>query len=217
MAAELHRVWGDYYAATGDGKRPARHTSRPSRLGGSPRAIRSSGRPGSAPTPDRPRSFSRQKQFDRAAEELRAWQREFPAEKLDGYLTLLSARYWAGRGKHAQAIAQAEQLQAVNPDSPYIDQLLYLAADSEMRLGPKGPRVGHAAFAVERLSRQPAGAEGEEADRDVGGKRQVEDRNRDCSRSQAAACGFARCSGNLRPCKLDYFLWAITIPCGIRD
>ena len=68
---------------------------------------------------------------------MQAWQRQFPAEKLDGYWTLLFARYWAGRGKYVQAIAQAEQLQAVNPDSPYIDQLLYLAADCEMRLGRK--------------------------------------------------------------------------------
>ena len=47
------------------------------------------------------------------------------------------ARYWAGRGKYAQAIAQSEQLQAVNPDSPYIDQVLLVAADSEMRRGRK--------------------------------------------------------------------------------
>ena len=81
--------------------------------------------------------FIKEKQFARAAEELDAWQRQFSAEKLDGYLTLLTARYWAGRGKHAQAIAQADRLLAVNPDSPYMDQLLLLAADSEMRLGRK--------------------------------------------------------------------------------
>ena len=31
-------------------------------------------------------------QWARALEELLAWQREFPAEKIDGYLTLLYAR-----------------------------------------------------------------------------------------------------------------------------
>ena len=33
--------------------------------------------------------FIKSNQFDRAAEELQAWQREFPGEKIDGYLTLL--------------------------------------------------------------------------------------------------------------------------------
>ena len=47
------------------------------------------------------------------------------------------ARYWSGRGKFAQAIAQAEQLRTVNPDSPYVDQLLLLAADCQMRMGRK--------------------------------------------------------------------------------
>jgi outer membrane protein assembly factor BamD (BamD/ComL family) len=52
-------------------------------------------------------------------------------------MTLLNARYWAGRGKYAQAIAQCEQLQTANPDSPYIDQLMFLSADCEMRRGRK--------------------------------------------------------------------------------
>ena len=34
-----------------------------------------------------------------------------------------------------QAIAQAEQLQAVSPDSPYIDQVLLLAANCEVKRG----------------------------------------------------------------------------------
>ena len=77
--------------------------------------------------------FIKTNQFDRAAEELQAWQREYPGEKINGYLTLLYARYWAARGKYAQAIAQAEQLQAVNPDSAYADQILFLAAECEVR------------------------------------------------------------------------------------
>ena len=81
--------------------------------------------------------FVKERQFGRAAAEIQAWQEEFPLEKVDGYLTLLYARCWAGRGKFAQAIAQSEQLLAVNPDSPYIDQLLLVAADSEMRQGRK--------------------------------------------------------------------------------
>ena len=81
------------------------------------------------------RKIIKQKEFGRAGKELQAWQSEYPTEKIEGYLPLLCARYWAGRGKYAQAIAQAEQLLAVNHDSPYVDQLLLLAADSEMRRG----------------------------------------------------------------------------------
>ncbi len=77
------------------------------------------------------------KQYVRAIEELWAWQRDFPSEKLDGYWTLLFARYWLGREKYAPAIAQAEQLQAVAPDSPYMDQLLYVAARCELYRGRK--------------------------------------------------------------------------------
>ena len=49
----------------------------------------------------------------------------------------MAARYWAGRGHWAQAVAQAEQLHTANPDSPYADQALYLAAESQMFLGQR--------------------------------------------------------------------------------
>ena len=79
--------------------------------------------------------YLKSNELDRAAAELHAWQREFPADKIDGYWTLLYARYWAGRGVYPQAIALCEQLLAVNPASPYIDQLLLLAADCELKRG----------------------------------------------------------------------------------
>jgi TolA-binding protein/PKD repeat protein len=135
-AAGLQRVWGDYYAAAGDG--PAARTAyvEADRLTGLNKRFseRTALRGAHARSAE---EFIKQKQFALAAEELQAWQREFPAEKIDGYLTLLYARYWFARGKYAQAIGQAEQLQAVNADSPYADQLLSLAAESELRLGHK--------------------------------------------------------------------------------
>jgi TolA-binding protein len=136
VAANLQRVWGDYYAATGDGKSARKAYLEAERLSGSARPLieTTATRGAHARSTE---EFVKQKLFARAAEEIQAWQREFPTEKMEGYLTLLCARYWAGRGKYAQAIAQAEQLQAVSPDSPYIDQLLLLAADSEMRRGRK--------------------------------------------------------------------------------
>ena len=136
VAAELHRVWGDYYASVGDGKSARKEYLEAERAAGSSKNFveRTAWLGAHARSTE---EFLKEKQYVRAIEELRAWQRDFPADKLDGYWTLLFARYWAGRGKYAQAIAQAEQLQAVNPDSPYIDQLLYLAAESEMRRGRK--------------------------------------------------------------------------------
>ena len=56
-------------------------------------------------------------------------------------MTLLCARYWAAREKYDQAIAQAGQLQAVNPDSAYTDQILLIAADCEIRRGHKDRAV----------------------------------------------------------------------------
>ncbi len=136
IAAKLERVWGDYYAATDDGKSARKAYVEAERLGGSTRpfAENTASRGAHARSTE---EFIQQKQFARAAEKIQAWQWEFPTAKIDGYLTLLYARYWAGRGKYAQAIAQSEQLQAVSPDSPYIDQVLFVAADSEMRRGRK--------------------------------------------------------------------------------
>jgi TolA-binding protein len=135
-AAALQRVWGDYYASTGDGK-AARNAYAAAELVIGPRRNFIERTAWKGAHSRSAEEFIKSNQFDRAAEELQAWQREFPGEKTDGYLTLLFARYWAAREKFAQAVAQAEQLQTANPDSPYADQILLLAADCESRLGRK--------------------------------------------------------------------------------
>jgi tetratricopeptide (TPR) repeat protein len=136
IAASLRRVWGDYYAATGDSKAARNAYTEAEQLVGNTRRLieKTASRGAHARSTE---EFINQKQFARAAEEIQSWQREFPTEKIDGYLTLLCARYWAGRGKYAQAVAQAEQLLAVSPDSPYIDQALFVSANSDMRRGRK--------------------------------------------------------------------------------
>lgn len=139
IAASLERVRGDYFAATGDGKAARTAYVDAEKIAGFAKPLVET----TATRGARTRSteeFIKQKELGRAAEELHAWQREFPTEKVEGQLTLLLARYWAARGKYAQAIALAEQLAAVNRDSPYIDQLMLLAADCEMRRGQK-PRA----------------------------------------------------------------------------
>ena len=123
--------------------------------------------------------FLRSGRYVRAVEELRAWQHEFPADKFDGYWSLLFARYWAARAKYAPAIAQAEQLQALNPDSPYIDRLLTSPPAAKSAAAEKTepwPR----SIASQGLPRQPAGATGEEGHRVAGGRKE-----------RIAACGFA--------------------------
>lgn len=134
VAATLQRVLGDYHAATGDGKAARKAYLEAQRILGNGRkfAEQAAWRGArSLSTED----YIKSGQFDRAVAELRAWQRDFPAEKIDGYLTLLLAQYQASRERYAAAIAQAEQLQAVNRDSPYVDQILLLAADCELKRG----------------------------------------------------------------------------------
>jgi TolA-binding protein len=133
-AAMFQRVWGDYYAAQGDGKDARAAYAKAEQLQGTVRNfIESTAWKGAHSRSAE--EFVKSDRFPEAAEELQAWQREYPGEKTGGYLTLLYAKYWAARRKYAQAIAQAEQLLAVNPDSAYADQALFLAADCESRLG----------------------------------------------------------------------------------
>jgi TolA-binding protein len=139
-AANLQRVWGDYCAAVGNGQaaRDAYLAAEQDAQSGRNFIQRSAWKGAYSRSTE---EFIKSGQLVRAAEELQAWQNEFPGEKIEGYLTLLLARYWAAREKYAQAVAQAEQLQAVNPDSSYADQILLLAADCELRRGRKDRAV----------------------------------------------------------------------------
>ena len=136
LAARLQRVWGDYYAATGNGKAARAAYHQAEKLQGSRRRYieRTAWRGAHSRSAE---EFIRTGQHARAADQLRKWQSEFPTEKIDGYLTLMQSRHWAGRKQYAQAIAQAEQLLCVNPDSSYADQLLLLAAECEQKRGRK--------------------------------------------------------------------------------
>jgi len=132
VASRLHRVWGDYYAATGDGEAAQKAYNQAEQLLGSTRshAERTAWQGAHSRSTE---EFLRTGQWDRALEHMRLWQQEFPAQKIDGCVALAYARYWAGREKYAQAVAQAEQLLTLNAGSPYADQLLWLAADCELK------------------------------------------------------------------------------------
>ena len=134
VASRLHRVWGDYYAASGDGQNARKSYNEAESVLASTRThIERTAWQGAHSRSTE--QFLKSGELDRAARQLRAWQDEFPAEKIDGYLNLVLARYWAGRGEYAQCVALADVQLAVNPDSPHIDQLLVLVADCEVKRG----------------------------------------------------------------------------------
>lgn len=153
VVSRLHRIWGDYYALIGDGARARDNYAEASRFLPSERshAERTAWRGAHSRSAEQ---FLKSGRYDRAAEELRAWQNEFPMDKLDGYLNLLFSRYWIGRENYAAAVAQSDQLLAINPASPYADRLLALAAEAE----EKRDRVDRALATLQSLLRDYPGS-----------------------------------------------------------
>ncbi|HKI33986.1 MAG TPA: PKD domain-containing protein [Gemmataceae bacterium] len=134
LTGRLQRLWGDWHARGGDREKARAAYERAAaclttrRSAAEQNAWRGSfSRSAEA--------FLRDNELDRARDELRRWQEEFPGDKVDGYLPLLQAQYWAARGKYAQAVAVAGDLAALNPDSPYADRLALLAAECEEKQG----------------------------------------------------------------------------------
>lgn len=129
LASRVHRLWGDWHARGGDKKaavlayqkaqavQPHRPTKeREARRGAYGRTTE---------------ALLREKALDRAAEELRRWQNEFPEDNVDGYLSLQLARHHRARAKYLHAIVVANDLLTLNKDSPYADQLVFLSAECE--------------------------------------------------------------------------------------
>lgn len=132
LAARLACLWGDFHAATGDGPAARAAYRKAERIAGRDGKYieRTAWRGAHSRSVE---AFLHEGDHHRAIGQIRVWHTEFPTERIDGYLTLMYARYWAGLGKWDRAIAQAEQLHTVNPDSPYVDQLLVLAAECEVK------------------------------------------------------------------------------------
>jgi len=133
-AGKLQWVLGDYYASTGkaDEARKAYAQAAQTLAAAKHFAERIAWQGAHARSTE---AFLKEGDLGRAAGQLRQWQQDAPSERLEGYLTLLYARYWAGRELYAQATAQVEQLECVNPESAYIDQALMLAARCEAKRG----------------------------------------------------------------------------------
>jgi tetratricopeptide (TPR) repeat protein len=134
IANRFFRVWGDYYALTGDGKM-ARKAYNEAEAAMSTRKTYVERTAWQGARGRSTEQFLKTGEYDRAIAEIRQWQDDFPADKITGLVTCMYARYWAGREKHPQAIALAGQMAAVNPDSPYIDQMQMLVAECHLTMG----------------------------------------------------------------------------------
>ncbi len=129
LPAKLARVKADYYAAIGQGEEarrlyreaeerlqnPRTYVERIAWQGAHSRSVE---------------DFLQVDWWERAAEQLRLWEAEFPADKIEGYLPYLKARYWIARGQLPPAQLILEQLLTVNPASPYADLLLFAVAEA---------------------------------------------------------------------------------------
>ncbi len=134
VAARLARLWGDYYATSGDGEKARANYRRAEELASNTRTYieRIAWQGAHSRSTE---NFIKEGELDRAAEQLHAWTDQFPSANIEGYHTLLAAKYWAAREQFDRAVAMAERLLTVNPNSSYIDQLLFLAAECEVRRG----------------------------------------------------------------------------------
>jgi PKD repeat protein len=132
LASRLKRVLGDYYALTGDGQAARQAYGKAEQILATERTHiqRTAWQGAHARSTEQ---FIKAGELDRAARQIHAWEDEFPSDKIGGYLTLLHARYWAGRAMYDPAVALAEQLVATNPESPYVDQVLLLAAECDQK------------------------------------------------------------------------------------
>jgi PKD repeat protein len=134
QGVRLQRLWGDWYARSNQGTQArAAYARAAAGQGGGKSIVEQNAWRGAFSRSTE--AFLRDKEWDRALQELRRWQEEFPGDKVEGYLPLLQARYWEARGKFPQAIAVAADLSTVNPDSPYADRLAFLAAECEEHQG----------------------------------------------------------------------------------
>jgi tetratricopeptide (TPR) repeat protein len=170
LTSRLYRVRGDWYARNGD---------RPSARAAYARSMSAAAQPSLAEQAAQrgalsfsAEAFLRDGELDRARAELRRWQEEFPADRMEGYLSLLQAREQAARRNFERAIVMARDLIAVNPDSPYADRLAFLAAECEEQRGraqaaravyrnlitdyPGSPLVAAARQKLEHPERKPA-------------------------------------------------------------
>jgi TolA-binding protein len=132
LVARRHRLCGDWHARAGDKKAALVAYDKAGKARSKPGSVEAEARRGAYSRSTE--AFLRTRTLDRARDELRRWQEEFPGDTVDGYLSLLLARYYVAAGKLRHAVVVAGDLLAINAESPYADQLLFLAAGCEEKL-----------------------------------------------------------------------------------
>ncbi len=68
--------------------------------------------------------------YEWAQQYIDRWAQTFPADKLEGYLSLLTARLWMVQGRYCRIVNEADVVARVNPTGNYGAQLLMLAVEA---------------------------------------------------------------------------------------
>ncbi len=132
--ATVFRVKGDYLSAIGDGggAREAFRTAQERNFLAKGYAEKVALQGSASRSAE---GFLKAKHYERAIEMLRVWQNEYHAAAIDGYITLLFAEYWFAKGEYDLAASLADRLITVNPDAPYVDRILIVAAEAKYKEG----------------------------------------------------------------------------------
>lgn len=102
--------------------------------------------------------YIRTKAFEDAADALDKWAEEFPADKLEGYWSLLKVKLLLAQKLAAPAAAEAETLVKVSPRSNYAPELLMLAATAYESLGQSGQARASLQAVVDKYAESPLAA-----------------------------------------------------------
>ena len=106
--------------------------------------------------------YLRQEQFADADEQIDAWGLNIPADKLEGYWSLLVVKKCLAEKDYAAAAREAAVLANVNPRSNYAAQLLMMAAEAYAKLGKSDAASAALKRIVERYPESPLAKEAAE-------------------------------------------------------
>ncbi len=142
LVSRFSRIQGDYHARVGNGAAARKAYALAEKTRGTRLATTEQNAWRGAYTRST-EVYLRDRELERALAELRRWQEQFPTDRSEGYLPLLQARYWLARGKPERVDLLANELLVLNRDSPYVDQLLFLAGECEEKLGHRERALAH--------------------------------------------------------------------------
>ena len=100
--------------------------------------------------------------YEWAEQYIQRWRQTFPADKLDGYLSLLTARLWKAQGRYAEITIEADILARVNPTSNYGAQLLMLAVEAYRKMDKPGLATETLKRIVDKFPESPLAVEAAE-------------------------------------------------------